>query len=82
MAVKERIGIVVSDKMNKTCIVAVNNRTIHKRYGKVVTRTKRYVVHDSEFSSSIGDQVRICETRPLSKTKNWILTDVLRKSST
>jgi small subunit ribosomal protein S17 len=82
MAVKERIGIVVSDKMNKTCIVAVNNRIIHKRYGKVVTRTKRYVVHDSEFNSSIGDQVRICETRPLSKTKIWILTDVLRKSST
>ena len=82
MAVKERIGIVVSDKMDKTCIVAVNNRIIHKRYGKVVTRTKRYSVHDSEFNSSIGDQVRICETRPLSKTKKWILTNVLRKSST
>jgi small subunit ribosomal protein S17 len=82
MAVKERIGIVVSDKMDNTCIVAVNNRIIHKRYGKVITRTKRYAVHDSEFNSSIGDQVRICETRPLSKTKNWILTDVLRKSST
>jgi small subunit ribosomal protein S17 len=82
MAVKERIGIVVSDKMDNTCIVAVNNRIIHKRYGKVMTRTKRYPVHDSEFNSSIGDQVRICETRPLSKTKNWILTDVLRKSST
>jgi small subunit ribosomal protein S17 len=82
MAVKERIGIVVSNKMDKTCIVAVNSRIIHKRYRKVVTRTKRYSVHDSEFNSSIGDQVRICETRPLSKTKNWILTDVLRKSST
>jgi small subunit ribosomal protein S17 len=82
MTVKERIGIVVSDKMDNTCIVAVNNRIIHKRYGKVITRTKRYAVHDSEFNSSIGDQVRICETRPLSKTKNWILTDVLRKSST
>jgi small subunit ribosomal protein S17 len=82
MAVKERIGIVVSDKMDKTRIVAVNSRIIHKRYGKVVTRTKRYAVHDSEFNSSIGDQVRICETRPLSKTKNWLLMDVLRKSST
>jgi small subunit ribosomal protein S17 len=82
MAVKERIGIVVSDKMDKTCVVAVNSRIIHKRYGKVVTRTKRYAVHDSEFNSSIGDQVRIRETRPLSKTKNWLIMDVLRKSST
>ena len=82
MAIKERIGIVVSDKMDKTCIVAVNSRIIHKRYRKVVTRTKRYSVHDSEFNSSIGDQVRIRETRPLSKTKNWILTDVSRKSLT
>jgi small subunit ribosomal protein S17 len=82
MAIKERIGIVVSDKMDKTCIVAVNNRIMHKRYGKVIIRTKRYAVHDSEFNSSIGDQVRIRETRPLSKTKNWILTDVSRKSLT
>jgi small subunit ribosomal protein S17 len=82
MAIKERIGIVVSDKMDKTCIVAVNNRIMHKRYGKVIIRTKRYAVHDSEFNSSIGDQVRIRETRPLSKTKNWIITDVSRKSLT
>jgi small subunit ribosomal protein S17 len=82
MAIKERIGIVVSDKMDKTRIVAVNNRIMHKRYGKVIIRTKRYAVHDSEFNSSIGDQVRIRETRPLSKTKNWILTDVSRKSLT
>jgi small subunit ribosomal protein S17 len=82
MAIKERIGIVVSDKMDKTCIVAVNNRIMHKRYGKVIIRTKRYAVHDSEFNSNIGDQVRIRETRPLSKTKNWILTDVSRKSLT
>jgi|TARA_B100000497_G_C7413414_1_gene260345 small subunit ribosomal protein S17 len=82
MAIKERIGIVVSDKMDKTRIVAVNTRVMHKRYGKVITRTKRYAVHDSEFNSSIGDQVRIREARPLSKTKNWVLTDVVRKSST
>jgi small subunit ribosomal protein S17 len=69
MAIKERIGIVVSDKMDKTRIVAVNTRVMHKRYGKVITRTKRYAVHDSEFNSSIGDQVRIREARPLSKTK-------------
>ena len=82
MAVKEKIGIVVSDKMNDTRIVAVNDRIIHKRYKKVVTRTKRYAVHDSSFNSSIGDQVRIRETKPLSKTKNWVLINVLRKSAT
>jgi len=82
MAVKERIGVVVSDKMKDTCIVAVNDRIIHKRYKKVITRTKRYVVQDSTFNSSIGDQVRIRETKPISKTKNWVLTSILRKSAT
>ena len=82
MAVKEKIGIVVSDKMNGTRIVAVNDRIVHRRYKKVITRTKRYAVHDSESMSSMGDQVRIRETRPISKTKNWVLINVLRKSST
>jgi small subunit ribosomal protein S17 len=82
MAVKEKVGIVVSDKMNNTCIVAVSDRIVHKRYKKVVTRTKRYPVHDSQFNSSIGDQVKIRETRPVSKTKNWVLSSILRKSST
>ena len=82
MAVKEKIGIVVSDKMKDTRIVAVNDRIIHKRYKKVVTRTKRYAVHDTSFNSSIGDQVRIREIKPLSKTKNWVLINVLRKSAT
>tara|TARA_B100001142_G_C13706812_1_gene412108 strand:+ start:95 stop:343 length:249 start_codon:yes stop_codon:yes gene_type:complete len=82
MAVKEKVGIVVSNKMDKTCIVSVSDRTIHKRYKKVITKTKRYAVHDSEFNSSIGDTVRIRETRPVSKTKNWVLISVLRKSST
>ena len=82
MAVKEKIGVVVSDKMQNTRIVAVNDRIIHKKYKKVITRTKRYVVEDSTFNSSIGDQVRIRETKPISKTKNWVLTNVLRKSAT
>jgi small subunit ribosomal protein S17 len=82
MAVKEKTGIVVSDKMNDTRIVAVSDRIVHKRYKKVITRTKRYVVHDSQFNAGIGDQVRIRETKPLSKTKNWVLISVLRKSST
>jgi small subunit ribosomal protein S17 len=82
MATKEKVGLVVSDKMEKTRIVAVNDRIMHKRYRKVVTVTKRYAVRDSDFNTIIGDKVRIRETRPLSKTVNWILTDVLKKSST
>jgi small subunit ribosomal protein S17 len=82
MAVKEKTGIVVSDKMNNTIIVAVNDRVVHKKYKKVITRTKRYAVDDSQFQSSIGDQVRIRETKPLSKTKNWTLIGILKKSST
>ena len=81
MAVKERIGIVVSDKMKNTRIVAVNDRIIHKRYKKVITKTRRYAVQDSNFNSSIGDQVRIRETKPISKTKNWVLINVLSKSA-
>ena len=82
MAIKEKIGVVVSNKMSKTCIVAVNDRTMHKRYKKVITRTKRYAVHDSGFNVSIGDKVKIRETRPISKTKNWVLINVLRQTST
>ena len=82
MATKEKIGIVVSNKMMNTCIVAVSDRITHKRYGKVVTRTKRYPVHDSDFNSRIGDKVKIQQTRPISKSKNWKIITVLRKSST
>jgi small subunit ribosomal protein S17 len=82
MATKEKIGIVVSNKMVDTCIVAVSDRITHKRYGKVVTRTKRYAVHDFEFNSRIGDKVKIQQTRPISKTKTWKVINVLRKSST
>ena len=82
MAVKEKIGIVVSDKMKDTLIVSVNDRITHKRYKKVITRTKRYAVHDTTSNSSIGDEVRIRETRPISKTKNWVLVSILRKSVT
>ena len=82
MAIKEKIGIVVSDKMQNTRIVAVNDRIIHKRYKKVITRTKRYAVHDVNSNSTLGDKVKIRETRPISKTKNWVLINVLRKSET
>ena len=82
MTTKEKVGIVVSDKMTDTRIVAVSDRIKHKRYKKVITRTKRYAVHDSDFNTGIGDKVRIRETRPLSKTVNWVLTEILKKSST
>ena len=82
MAVKEKVGVVVSDKMKDTRIVAVNNRVIHKKYKKVITKTKRYVVQDSTFNASVGDEVRIRETKPISKTKKWVLISVLRKSET
>ena len=82
MTTKEKIGIVVSDKMTKTRIVAVSDRIMHKRYKKVITRTKRYAVRDIDFNTKIGDKVRIRETRPISKTVDWILIDLLKKSST
>jgi small subunit ribosomal protein S17 len=78
---KEKIGIVVSDKMIKTCIVAVSDSVRHKRYPKVMNRTKRYPVRDEHFNAKIGDKVRIRETRRVSKTVNWILTDILKRPS-
>jgi|TARA_B100000475_G_C14723208_1_gene198516 small subunit ribosomal protein S17 len=78
----EKEGIIVSDKMNNTYIVAVDARIIHKRYKKVITRTKRYSVHKTTFDSSVGDKVRIRQTKPISKKKNWVLTSVLKKALT
>jgi small subunit ribosomal protein S17 len=82
MAVKEFVGTVVSDKAINTRIVAVNDRIQHKNYKKVITRTKRYVVDDTNFNAKIGDKVKIQETRPLSKTKRWVLVNILEKFST
>ncbi len=81
MAVKERVGLVVSDKMDKTVVVAIENRSPHPKYKKIVVRTKRYKVHDEENKCKQGDRVRIKETRPLSRTKRWTVTDILNKSS-
>ncbi|MEM0979372.1 MAG: 30S ribosomal protein S17 [Cyanobacteria bacterium P01_H01_bin.58] len=81
MAVKERVGLVVSDKMQKTVVVAVENRVPHPKYGKIVVRTKRYKVHDEEEGCCVGDRVRIRETRPLSKTKRWAIADILSRAS-
>ena len=77
MAVKERVGEVVSDKMNKTIVVAIENRSPHPKYGKIVVRTKKYKVHDAENQCKIGDRVRIKETRPLSKTKRWTVEEII-----
>lgn len=77
---KERVGVVVSDVQNKTIIVRVDRRAAHPLYGKVITHSKRYHVHDAENTAKVGDQVRIQETRPLSKLKCWTLVEVLRKA--
>ncbi|MEA5594894.1 30S ribosomal protein S17 [Rivularia sp. UHCC 0363] len=77
MAVKERVGLVVSDKMQKTVVVAIESRDSHQKYGKIVVTTKRYKVHDEENNCKEGDRVRIQETRPLSKTKRWQVKEIL-----
>lgn len=81
MAVKERVGVVVSDKMDKTVVVAVENRAPHPKYGKIVVQTKRYKAHDEGNQCHVGDRVRIQETRPLSRTKRWVVSDILSSDS-
>ena len=80
MPIKERLGVVVSDKMDKTIIVSIENRVTNKRYGKIVASTKRYKVHDDSNECGVRDIVLISETRPLSKTKRWELKEVKQKS--
>jgi small subunit ribosomal protein S17 len=80
MPIKERLGVVVSDKMDKTIIVSIENRVTNKRYGKIVASTKRYKVHDDSNECGVGDIVLITETRPLSKTKRWKLKEIKQKS--
>jgi small subunit ribosomal protein S17 len=77
---KIREGIVISDKMNSTLVVAVNERVSHPRYGKTVQRTKKLYVHDEKNEAKIGDKVRVQETRPLSKLKRWRLTEVVERA--
>lgn len=81
MAVKERVGLVVSNKMDKTVVVAVENRTSHPKYGKIVVRTKRYKAHDEGNACQEGDRVRILETRPLSRTKRWVVADIVNRAT-
>ena len=77
---KSRTGLVVSDKMEKTVVVAIERRVPHPVYGKMVTRTKRLKAHDEENSAKVGDTVRIVETRPLSKDKRWRLVEIMQRA--
>jgi small subunit ribosomal protein S17 len=77
---KERIGLVVSNKMTKSIVVAVERKVKHPIYGKFVKKTKRFMAHDEENACGIGDTVRISETRPLSKNKRWRLVEIIEKA--
>ena len=77
---KTRIGVVVSDKMDKTIVVAIRTRVKHPLYGKIMNRTKKFKAHDEENQCGIGDTVKIMETRPLSKEKRWRLVEIIEKA--
>ena len=77
---KTRLGLVVSDKMDTTVVVAIERRVPHPVYGKMVTRTKRLKAHDEANSAKTGDKVRIVETRPLSKDKRWRLLEIVERA--
>ena len=77
---KVREGLVVSDSMEATVVVAVIERVRHPRYGKTVQRTKKLYVHDEKNEAKVGDKVRVQETRPLSKLKRWRLTEVVERA--
>jgi small subunit ribosomal protein S17 len=77
---KVRQGTVVSDKMEKTVVVAIERRVPHPVYGKMVTKTKRLKAHDEANSAKVGDTVRIVETRPLSKDKRWRLLEIVERA--
>ncbi len=77
---KTRIGVVVSDKMDKTIVVEIRTRVKHPLYGKIMNRTIKIKAHDEQNQCGIGDTVRIMETRPLSKEKNWRLVEIIEKA--
>ena len=77
---KTRVGVVVSDKMDKTIVVAIKTKVRHPLYGKMVNRTRKFKVHDEENQCGIGDTVRIMETRPISKDKRWRLAEIIEKA--
>lgn len=77
---RERVGVVVSNKMDKSIVVAVKRKVKHPIYGKFVNKTTRFVAHDKDNSCNIGDTVKIGETRPLSRTKNWRLVEIVERA--
>ena len=77
---KTRVGVVVSDKMDKTIVVSLSTRVRHPLYGKIVARTSKIKVHDEENQCGVGDTVRVMETRPLSATKRWRLVEIIEKA--
>ena len=81
MPVKEKVGIVVSNKMDKTIVVQVESRFPHPIYSKTMVKTKKYLAHDEIEQCNIGDEILMQETKPLSKRKRWTLTKIISKSS-
>ena len=77
---KVRDGYVISDKMDKTIVVAIEDRVKHRLYGKIVRQTSRLKAHDEQNTATVGDRVRVMETRPLSATKRWRLVEILEKA--
>ena len=77
---KERVGIVVSDKMDKTIVVAIEDNVRHPKYGKIIKRTVKIHAHDEKNECGIGDKVAVMETRPLSATKRWRLVNIVEKA--
>ncbi len=77
---KTRIGVVVSDKMDKTAVVEIHTFSVHRLYGKHIRNTERFKIHDENNECGIGDTVKIMETRPLSKDKRWRLVEIIEKA--
>jgi len=77
---KERIGVVTSDKMEKSIVVSVERKVKHPKYGKFVKKTTKFVAHDENNDCHVGETVRIMETRPLSKSKNWRMVEIVERA--
>jgi small subunit ribosomal protein S17 len=77
---KEKIGLVTSNKMEKTIVVAVERKVMHPKYGKFLKKSNKFYAHDEKNECNIGDTVKIMETRPLSKNKNWRLVEIIERA--
>ena len=77
---KTRVGVVISDKMDNTCVIHINTRVRHPLYGKIMNRTSKLKVHDENNECGVGDTIRVMETRPLSHDKRWRLVEIIEKA--